>query len=109
MLTISLTNALTVEDLNGKKYFEFNAIATKDGMTTGNAAIIVVVEDDECNAEIKTITFEDSLYSGSISAAGALTMETLKLVEIVADVSFVIEQGMNLKIIIKTKINCYFK
>lgn len=98
MLTISLTNALTAEDLNGKKYFEFNAIATQDGMTTGNAAIIVVVEDDECSEEIKTITFEDSLYSGSISAAGGLTLETLKLVEIAAGVSFVIEQGMYLKI-----------
>lgn len=94
MLTISLTNALTVEDLNGKKYFEFNAVATKDGMISGNAAIIVVVEDDECSGETKTISFENTLYSGSISAAGALTMETLKLVEIVADVSFVIEQDI---------------
>lgn len=97
MLTISLTNALTVEELNGKKYFELNAIATKDGMTSGSAAIIVIVEDDECSEETKTITFEDTLYSGSISAAGALTLETLKLVEIVADVSFVIDHGMSLK------------
>lgn len=95
LLIISLTNDLTAEDVNGKKYFEMNAIATQDGMTTGNAAIIIVIEDDECSTEdIKTITFEDKLYSGSISTAGALTLNTLKLAETVTDVTFAIEQGI---------------
>lgn len=91
VITIALKTDVTEDVIPDKTSLQFSIKASRSG-AEGFAAVVILIEPDECLAVPDVLRFEKSLYTGQLSILNVLQLETLKLTEVYTEtVQFVLE------------------